>query len=193
MTSTQILVSMEFRGRGEAELSTDLEMHMEIKTLRTCMMTLLPAAATFLLVQACGGSSDAVAQSASAAPDPIEGVWESVVTVRNCATGAPVATFRGAQVFHRGGTFTDTNAGAPTARGPGFGIWTRNGDTYVATFRFYTFNADGSLAGTTRATRTQTISADGQTVNSTNNGEVRGVDGSLLATTCATDVSTKFR
>lgn len=164
---------------------------MESNTIKSCTVALVPAFATVLLAQACGGSNDAVAQASDA--DPIEGVWESVVTQRDCTTGAALATFRGAQVFHRGGTFTDTNAGAPTTRGPGFGIWARNGATYTATFRFYNYNADGSLAGTTRVTRTQTIAADGNTVNSTNTGEVRAPDGTLRQTICATDVSTRFR
>jgi len=47
-------------------------------------LALVPAFAAFLVMQACGGSDDAVAQEAMA--DPIEGVWEGAVTIRDCTT-----------------------------------------------------------------------------------------------------------
>jgi len=71
--------------------------------LKIAAASLLPAVATMLFVQACGGGGDAVAQTA---PDPMEGVWEAVVTQRDCATNAVIATFKGAQAMHRGGTLT---------------------------------------------------------------------------------------
>lgn len=91
---------------------------MSPELAKSCALALIPSIATLLLVQACGGSSDAIAQSATVA-DPIEGVWEAVATVRNCTTGEPITTFRGSQLMHRGGTLSDTNAGAPSTRGPG--------------------------------------------------------------------------
>ena len=68
-----------------------------------------------LLVRAGGGAGNAMAQASNEA-DPMEGVWESVVTARNCTTGEAVGTFRGAQVSHRGGTLSDTNASPPTTQ-----------------------------------------------------------------------------
>ena len=160
-------------------------------SLKSCAVALVPAFATVLLIQACGGSGDALAQTDSGA-DPMEGVWESAVTARNCTTGEAVGTFRGAQVFHRGGTLADTNSTPPASRGPGFGIWSRTASGYTATFRFYRYNADGSLAGTVRVTRVMTLSADANTVNSTNTIQVLGLDGAVQQTGCATDVSTRF-
>ena len=164
---------------------------MNKSSLRSFSLALVPAIATLLFVQACGGAGEAVAQTSSGA-DPMEGVWESVVTARNCTTGEAVGTFRGAQVFHRGGTLSDTNASPPTTRGPGFGVWSRTASGYTATFRFYRYNPDGSLAGTTRVTRVMSLSADANTVNSTNSVQVLGLDGSMQQSTCATDVSTRF-
>lgn len=175
-----------------AGLSTQLHgTRMNKSSLKSCAVALVPALATVLLIQASGGSGDAVAQTHSGA-DPMEGVWESAVTARNCTTGEAVGTFRGAQVFHRGGTLTDTNSNPATSRGPGFGTWSRTGSGYTATFRFYRYNADGSLAGTVRVTRVMTLSGGGNTVNSTNTHQVLGLDGAVQQTGCATDVSTRF-
>ena len=161
-------------------------------SLKSCAVALIPAIATLLFVQACGGSGDALAQTSSGA-DPMEGVWESAVTARNCATGEAVGTFRGTQVFHRGGTLTDTNSTPPTLRGPGFGIWSRTDSGYTAVFRFYRYNADGTLGGTVRVTRVMTLSPDANTVNSTNTAQMLGLDGVVQQNTCATDISTRFR
>jgi hypothetical protein len=72
---------------------------------KICGAALLPSVATMLFVQACSGSGDAMAQQAT---DPLEGVWEAVVTLRDCTTDATLGTFRGAQAVHRGGTLSDT-------------------------------------------------------------------------------------
>ena len=152
--------------------------------------SLLPAVATMLFVQACGGSDDAVAQ---ATPDAAEGTWEAVVTQRDCVTSATIATFRSSQVLHRGGTMTETNGSNPATRGPGFGNWSRNADgTYTLKFRFYRYNADGSLAGSNVVTSTRTISADGNGYTSNNQSQVRDVAGNVIATACVGDVGTRF-
>ena len=123
---------------------------MKIQTLKLSAAALLPSVATMLFVQACGGSGDADAQERA---DPIEGVWEAVVTFRDCSTLAPtsVPPFRSVQAFHRGGTFTDSSSHSPVARSPGHGDWTRDGDAYTVKLRFYRYNPDGSFSGTSRS------------------------------------------
>ena len=61
-------------------------------SLKTVSLVATTAAATILLMQACGGA--ALAQTAADA-DPIEGVWESDVTIRDCSTSAVLRTFKG--------------------------------------------------------------------------------------------------
>lgn len=61
---------------------------MSPEVAKTCGIALIPSIVTLGLVQACGGSSDAVAQAAASSADPIEGVWEAVATRRDCITGA---------------------------------------------------------------------------------------------------------
>lgn len=169
---------------------------MKRETLQSMLLALIPSMATALLVQACSSSDDAVAQTSVAQAsdaDPVEGVWDSIITLRNCATGAAIATVRGQNMFHRGGTLTDTNAQPPTARGVGFGLWKRDGagPGYTATFRFNRYNLDGTLAGSRRVTRTLTLSVDGNTQTSTNASQDLDPAGAVLQDLCATDVSTR--
>lgn len=156
----------------------------------SALVLLLPLAACSLFIQAC---TDSHATSPVEA-DPFEGVWEAVVTVRDCSTGAPLATFRGAQVLHRGGTLVDTNASPPASRGPGMGTWSRNNDgTYAAKFRFYRYNSDGTLAGTNVVTSTRTLSADFNSYSGDTRGEVRDLSGAVIATNCVSDAGMRFR
>ena len=159
------------------------------KSLKSVALVAVTAAATLLLIQACGDG--AVAQASDA--DAVEGSWEAVITVRDCTTGATILTAKGQGVFHRGGTLTDTNASPPTTRGVGFGTWRRDAtaQNYTARFRFNRYNPDGTLAGTQRVTRVFTLSADGNTQTSTNTSQTLDAAGTVLQNGCASDVSTR--
>lgn len=160
------------------------------RTVQMSAATFLPALATLLFVQACGVSGSARSDETA---DPLEGVWEAVVTLRDCTTQAATGQFRGAQTAHRGGTVTDTGAGAPGSRGPGLGHWSRNADgTYAIRFRFYRFNADGTLAGTSVVTSIRTLGAGGTTYTAVGRNELRDPAGNVTATLCVTDEATRF-
>lgn len=164
---------------------------MNVQQMKNGSLFLVPAMAAMLVVQACGGGGDAHAQDSA---DPHEGVWDAQMTQRHCTTGAVIGNFRGSQVIHRGGTLSDTNAAAPASRGPGFGTWTRTAPgQYSIKFRFYRFNADGSLAGFNVVTSTRTLSADGNGYEGETRGEVRDPAGTVLSTLCVSDVGTRFR
>jgi hypothetical protein len=150
---------------------------------------LAPAFAAFLLMQACGGSDDAIAQAAVA--DPLEGVWEGSVTLRDCTTSAPVATFQGSQMFHQGGTMSDANSSPIASRGPGFGTWVKSGSNYIVKFRFFTYDSAGNYSGVIRTTRTVTPGATAGTVTSVNSSQIFDASGTLVRSTCGTDVGTR--
>jgi len=151
-------------------------------------LALVPALAMFAIIQACGGSNDANAEDPA---DKIEGVWEAVVTATNCSTGAAVGTFLGSQVFHHGGTLSDTNAAPTITRGPGFGTWVKTGSTYATKFRFYVYDATGVLLGTRRVSRTVTLAVDGNSQTAVTTNELFSPTGVSLGTGCSTDVSTR--
>src|SRR5512139_806452 len=122
-----------------------MEKTMSPSVAKSCALALIPSIVTLLLVQACGGSSDAIAQSAAVADaDVIEGTWESTITIRDCTSGAVLRAFKGMNTFHRGGTLSDTNNQPTLNRGPGQGVWKKGaGSVYTASFRFYRYNPDG--------------------------------------------------
>ena len=66
----------------------------------------------------------------SASPDGLTGTWLVQVTLRNCATNAPVGTFSSIVTFHRGGTVSESTSSPAFAigqRSPGHGTWAANG------------------------------------------------------------------
>jgi len=69
----------------------------------------------------------------------LEGVWAMSLTLRDCATGAPLGPpFRSLLTFHRGGTLSEsagTTGFAPGQRSPGHGLWSRSGrNAFAARF-----------------------------------------------------------
>jgi hypothetical protein len=164
---------------------------MNRSTRNAIALAVVPAFLTTLLIQACGGSSDAIAQAASA--DPIEGVWESAVTIRDCATGNAIRTFKGLGVLHRGGTATATNNQPTAVNGPALGTWTRTGTSpsYTLAFRFYRYNPDGTYAGAQRLVRTVTLAASGSAFTGTIAAQVLDPTDAVLQEVCGTETATR--
>ena len=151
-------------------------------SLKSVALIAVTAAATMLLMQACGG--DALAQSASDA-DPVEGVWESALTVKDCTSGAVLATFKGQSVLHRGGTLSADNSQPTVTRGAAFGTWKRGtGNAYTSTLVFMRFNPDMTLAGTQKVVRSFTLAADGNSLTGTNTAQIINTAGVVLQQAC---------
>lgn len=69
----------------------------------------------------------------------VEGVWAMSITLRDCATGAPLGPpVRTLLTFHAGGTLSEspgTPQFAPGQRSPGHGVWSHSGgDTFELRF-----------------------------------------------------------
>ncbi len=165
---------------------------MNMLTTKNVALTLVPGLLAALLIQACGGGSVAVAQTPPE-NDPIEGAWESSVTIRDCTSGNPLRSFKGLTVLHRGGTATATNNLPPAGNGPAVGTWKRNnGPTgYTATFRFYRFNADGSFAGAQKLSRNVTLAADGNALTGTISAQVLDAADNVLQEVCGTEAAVR--
>lgn len=159
---------------------------MQALSLKPGVGASIHALGLFVLVLACGGNA-----AAQQAADPIEGVWEGFVTVHDCASKAVLRTFRASQVFHQGGTVSDTNSAPTSTRGPGFGTWARSGTTYTSKFRYFTYDNMGVPTGTARVTRTLTLSADGLSNSSTNSTVFEDTGGNVLRTVCSTNTGTR--
>lgn len=183
-------------------------------TTRNCALALTPTLAAALLIQACGGGADAVAQMAYGAAagedarssaqgragairghdaDPLEGAWQSAVSVRDCGSGAVLRSFNGLSVFHRGGTASATNSLPPGGNSPAYGTWKRGSADggYTVTLRLFRFNADGSFAGAQNLTRTFTLAADGKSLAGTLSAQVLDPVENILQTSCGVETATR--
>ena len=160
-----------------------------VNSLKSLALITLTASATTLLIQACGGG--AVAQTTSDA-DAVEGVWESVVTVKDCTSNAVLTTFRGVSVMHRGGTMSADNSQPVATRGAAFGTWKRgSGNAYTTNFVFMNFNPDNTLAGTQKVQRNLTVAADGNALTGTTTIKIIDAAGAVLRQACATETGVR--
>jgi hypothetical protein len=96
-----------------------------------------PVFILFTLFAVAAMTAPALAQEQGARA--IEGVWSMSITLRDCATQAPLGPpLRSLLTFHTGGTLTE-NAGtpqfAPGQRSSGHGLWSHTGgQTFAARF-----------------------------------------------------------
>ena len=122
------------------------------------------------------------------------GVWLTEVTRRNCDTGEPIAaTGRIQLTFAEGGTFLET-IGPSIFRSPGNGIWKREHgwNEYSYALRFMRYDAAGSFIGSGVVRAAITLDETGDHYTSTATNDVLDVNGNVIASGCATSVSTRF-
>lgn len=158
-------------------------------SIKSIALLSVSAAAVTLLIQACGGG--AVAQSTDM--DVIEGVFESTVTTKDCASGAVLgAPFKALFLFQRGGTVEiDTSSSRPT-RGNIYGVWKHGaGTAYTATVVHQRFNADGTYAGLNKIQRTLTLNADASGFTSTLVAQLLDSSGAVIQQFCPTETGTR--
>lgn len=161
-------------------------------SLKSAALFALASTVMALLMQACGGSNDARAQATNP-PDPIEGFWQSSVTLRDCTSSATIGGFRGLTVFNQGGTAGADNSQPSATKGPAMGSWKKatNG-TYTVQLRFWRYAADGTLAGQQRVTRTITLGADGQSLTSTITSQAFDNADNLVQTACGAETGVRI-
>ena len=160
--------------------------------------------AAFVLVVAlvAGTGVPAAAQSTSNGLR-IEGTWLVQVTLRICATGAPIGSVNSIVTFQRGGTLSETPGGtsfAPGQRSDGQGYWKRTGDhtylqRFVALIRFDTPPnppvSPGFLAGWQTVTHTITL-LDRDHLSSSGTNEFFDASGNSYRRGCSTATATRF-
>jgi hypothetical protein len=124
----------------------------------------------------------------------IEGLWNVMVTIRDCQSGNPLTTVRARNMFIRGGTLTELNArGNPRLRQPSFGTWHMDDEgVFDAVFRYSRFNPDGTFSQTVKVTRRIQLSRSAGTFAATAFVEVFDVNDTLVQTGCATEAATRL-
>ena len=119
------------------------------------------------------------------------GVFDTHLTLTNCQ-GVVVRTLEALQMFNQGGTLASTDNQPPSSRGPGFGTWENlGGGSYSAPFEFFSFNADGTFAGTVKIARDIQLAKDANSYTSVVSVEIVNPNGSVIATLCGTEVATR--
>ena len=136
--------------------------------------------------------------SSNARERTIAGVWRTVVTPRNCQTGAPVApSLRGLFTFNEGGTMSEYGIGpgsSPALRSPGHGVWQREHgwQNYSFVFTFYRYDASGVFIGSQKITATLQLGASGDEFTTSSAIEVFDANDNLIGSGCATAAGTRF-
>jgi hypothetical protein len=166
-------------------------------------------AALSLVVVLTGSSQIATAHSGeSASHNGLTGTWSVDVTLRNCATGAPLdPTFRSLVTFHYGGTLSESTATLASAvgqRSPGHGTWSKgHGNTFhqrmVALILFDTVDtasnspvSPGFFAGWQTITHTIEMTGPNSLTSSGTTAFFKS-DGTEYRTGCSTAVGRRFR
>ena len=121
------------------------------------------------------------------------GVWVNQVTVRNCDTGAPLASFQTQTTFAKGGTYLETVAPS-IFRSYGNGLWKRKHgwNQYSLTQRFMRYDATGAFIGSGVVTATITLDETGDNYTSTATNDLLDLNGNVIASGCATTAATRF-
>lgn len=123
----------------------------------------------------------------------IVGVWVNQVTLRNCVTGAALASFQTQNTFAEGGTHLETVAPS-IFRSYGNGLWRRKHgwSQYSLTQRFMRYDAAGAFIGSAIVRATITLDQTGNNYTSTATNDFLDANGNVVASGCATTAATRF-
>jgi len=166
----------------------------EEKKMKTTFLKSIGGTALALLVLVGGPQISVSGQSDKGHEPSLVGVWVTQVTRRNCETGEPIAAPSNSQnTFANGGTLLET-IGPSIFRSPGNGIWKREHgwNEYSFVLRFMRFDAAGSFVGSGVVRAAITLDETGDHYTSTATNDVLDVNGNVIASGCATSVSTRF-
>jgi len=157
--------------------------------------TILKLSSVLALLMAVGGMQISVSGQSDEGHEPsLVGVWVTQVTRRNCETGEPIgATSQVQLTFAKGGTLLET-VGPSIFRSLGNGIWKRESgwSEYSFAQRFMRFDAAGSFVGSGVVRVALTLDETRDHYTSTATNDILDVNGNVIASGCATSVSTRF-
>jgi hypothetical protein len=162
--------------------------------MKTTFLKSIGGTALALLVLVGGLQISVSGQDDEGHEPSLVGVWLTQVTRRNCDTGEPIgATSQIQLTFAKGGTLLET-IGPSIFRSLGNGIWKREHgwNEYSFAQRFMRFDAAGSFIGSGVVRATLTLDETGNHYTSTATNDVLDAAGNVIASGCATSVSTRF-
>ena len=125
----------------------------------------------------------------------LAGVWDAVVTIRNCETGAALRPpFASIANFNKGGTYLGSTSGRPqSSRTPEHGVWAHiSGNTYRFKFKSFDFDLAGNPISYGIVTHDVELDASGDTYTSSGGVKVYAMNGTQIAQGCSDAVGTRF-
>ena len=164
----------------------------------------LVTAGRCLLIGLLLGSSVQDVNAQGSGAQALAGVWAVQVTLRDCATTAPLGpVVRSIVTFHQDGTISESAGGAafaPGQRSPGHGLWTHDGGNRFTQKMLALILFDsapnlpvspGFFAGW--QTVTHTVEVTGDTLTSSGTNAFFRVDRSQYRTGCSTATAERFK
>lgn len=150
------------------------------------------AAAALLLIQGFAGGT-AAAKGAPGAR-AIEGIWDSTVTSKDCATGAVLGPpFKALIVFRRGGSFDVDNTQGRTTRGNIYGLWKQEaGAAFSANAVHLRYDPDGAYAGLNKIQRSVTLAADADSFTASLKVQIFDLDGNVVGEVCPVESAVRM-
>ncbi len=119
----------------------------------------------------------------------LEGVWQTVVTFRDCHTGTVFGSFRALRTIADGGTVSETNPSFTTS---GHGIWRRSADRrYTVNVMFYSYDETGNFAGNAKIVEYIRLGRDANSYTSTSTFQFVDPSGTVVDSGCSTESATR--
>jgi hypothetical protein len=116
----------------------------------------------------------------------IEGVWEPVVTIRDCQSGVPLVSFPSMDSYGRGGSLAVVGGGEFAAT-TGVGSWQHaGGRNFTALYQFFNYDPDGRLAGKLKVSASIRLSADGRSFRTKDIADLLDLQGNVIGQVCGT-------
>jgi len=158
------------------------------------MKNVLKSFGLFALTVALIGCSQnfVAAQNDQSSAPLLNGVWQTVVTPRVCATGNPVGlTFPGILLFSQDGTMTGTSTAVTTT----YGHWEREGGRGQYSFASLSlkYDASGVLIGSRRISQNVTVDEGGKSFTSSGTFQDYDAAGNPTISGCSTATGSRFQ
>ena len=124
----------------------------------------------------------------------LTGTFDTVVTIRVCANGAPITSCQSVGSFNQGGTFSGITSGMPpTVRTSERGVWKHvKGNTYLFRFKAYLYNAAAVAIGYQVVTHELELNDDALSWSSGGVSQTFDMNGVQTASGCSTAVGAKM-
>jgi hypothetical protein len=124
----------------------------------------------------------------------LAGTWDTVVTIRNCESGAAIRTFLSTGSFNQGGTFSGITSGTPpTARTSERGVWAHvRANLYRFRFKAYLYSPDAIAIGYQIITHDLELDPDNLNYVSGGTTQIFNLDGVQIGSGCSTAVGSRM-